>query len=108
MDTYFSSLDKSDPDAKVYGIDAGIDQAAALIGQSDEFIGYDSACQHIAAAQEVPTFTVFAGSNNTRFVRRWCPFGLGRREIIHVDTLTQPPVYNRKAVLLRLMHARSQ
>ncbi|MBW2520584.1 MAG: glycosyltransferase family 9 protein [Deltaproteobacteria bacterium] len=108
VDTVFSNLDKAEPDAKLYGIDAGIDQAAALIGHSDEFIGYDSACQHIAAAQEVPTFTIFAGSNNTRFVRRWCPYGLGRREIIHVDTLTQPPVYNRKAVLLRLMHARSQ
>jgi len=106
--TCFDRLGEVAAGAQLIGVDAGIDQAAALIGQSDEFIGYDSACQHIAAAQEIPTFTIFAGSNNTRFVRRWCAYGPGRREIIHVDTLTQPPIYNRKAILLRLMHARSQ
>jgi len=107
-DTSFDGLDQVKGDPVLIGIEAGIDQAAALIGQSDEFIGYDSACQHIAAAQEIPTYTIFAGSNNIRFVRRWCPYGLGRREIIHVDTLTQPPVYNRKTILLRLMHARNR
>lgn len=108
VDTSFSGLDRVADDPVLIGIEAGIDQAAALIGQSDEFIGYDSACQHIAAAQGIPTYTIFAGSNNIRFVRRWCPYGLGRREIIHVDTLTQPPVYNRKTLLLRLMHARNR
>ncbi len=88
------------------GIEAGIGEAAALIGASDEFIGYDSACQHIAAALEVPVCTIFAGSNNTRFVRRWRPFGLGKSEVIHVDTLTHPPVFDRQAIVLRLMHAR--
>jgi len=107
-DTSFHALDQVSADAVLIGVEAEIDQVAALIGQSDEFIGYDSACQHIAAAQEVPTYTIFAGSNNIRFVRRWCPYGLGRREIIHVDTLTQPPIYNRKTILLRLMHARSE
>ncbi len=107
-DVSFTNLNKIPRSTVLIGIEAGIDEAAALIGQSDEFIGYDSACQHIAAAQEIPTYTIFAGSNNIRFVRRWCPYGLGRREIIHVDTLTQPPVYNRNAILLRLKHARSQ
>jgi ADP-heptose:LPS heptosyltransferase len=106
--TDFGALESVSIDAKLIGVAAGIDEAAALIGCSDEFIGYDSACQHIAAAQEIPTYTIFAGSNNTRFVRRWCPTGLGRREIIHVDTLTQPPVYNRQTILMRLMHARRQ
>jgi len=107
-ETCFEELGGVPADAALIGVAAGIDQVAALIRQSDEFIGYDSACQHIAAAQEVPTYTIFAGSNNIRFVRRWCPYGLGRREIIHVDTLTQPPIYNRKTILLRLMHARSK
>jgi ADP-heptose:LPS heptosyltransferase len=107
-DTCFEELDQVSADAVLIGVAAEIDQVAALIGQSDEFIGYDSACQHIAAAQEVPTYTIFAGSNNIRFVRRWCPYGLGRREIIHVDTLTQPPIYNRRTILLRLMHARNK
>jgi ADP-heptose:LPS heptosyltransferase len=106
--TDFGSLESVSTDARLVGVAAGIDEAAALIGCSDEFIGYDSACQHIAAAQGIATYTIFAGSNNTRFVRRWCPSGLGRREIIHVDTLTQPPVYNRQTILMRLMHARRQ
>lgn len=104
----FEDLEQVPAGTVLIGVEAGIDQVAALIKQSDEFIGYDSACQHIAAAQEVPTYTIFAGSNNVRFVRRWCPNGLGRREIIHVDTLTQPPIYNRKTILLRLMHARNK
>jgi ADP-heptose:LPS heptosyltransferase len=107
-ETRFEEFAQVCADAVLIGVEAGIDQVAALIRQSDEFIGYDSACQHIAAAQEVPTYTIFAGSNNIRFVRRWCPYGLGRREIIHVDTLTQPPTYNRKTILLRLMHARNK
>lgn len=107
-DTSFEDLGQVSVDARLIGVAAGIDQVAALIGQSDEFIGYDSACQHIAAAQEVPTYTIFAGSNNIRFVRRWCPYGLGRREIIHVDTLTRPPTYNRRTLLLRLLHARNK
>lgn len=107
-DTHFEGLDQVAVDSVLIGVEAGIDQVAALIGQCNEFIGYDSACQHIAAAQEVPTYTIFAGSNNIRFVRRWCPYGLGRREIIHVDTLTQPAIYNRRTILLRLMHARNK
>ena len=90
----------------VVGMEAAINEAAALIAHCDEFIGYDSACQHIAAALEVPTFIVFAGSNNTRFVRRWRPFGLGRNEVVHVDTLTHPPVYNPQTIILRIMQAR--
>jgi ADP-heptose:LPS heptosyltransferase len=90
----------------VVGIEAEINEAAAVIANSDEFIGYDSACQHIAAALEIPTFIVFAGSNNTRFVRRWRPFGLGQNEIIHVDTLSHPPVYDLHTIILRIMNAR--
>jgi ADP-heptose:LPS heptosyltransferase len=90
----------------VIGVRAGIDEAAALLGACDEFVGYDSACQHLAAAMEVPSLTIFAGSNNTRFVRRWRPFGPGRNEIIHVDTLTHPPVFDTDTLVLRLMHAR--
>lgn len=90
----------------VVGMEAEINEAAALISCSDEFIGYDSACQHIAAALEIPTFIIFAGSNNTRFVRRWRPFGLGQNEIIHVDTLSHPPVYDLQTIILRIMNAR--
>lgn len=90
----------------VVGLEAGIGEAAALISCSDEFIGYDSACQHIAAALEVPAHTIFAGTNNTKFVRRWRAFGLGKSEIIHVDTLTHPPVFDIHALVRRLMFSR--
>ncbi len=106
FDVPFSQLDGAQTGAGLVGVQAGIAEAAALIGVSHEYIGYDSACQHLAAAMDVTTYTIFAGSNNTRFVRRWRPFGLGKTELIHVDTLTHPPVFDARAVLLRLMHLR--
>ena len=89
-------------------MDAGISEATSMIASSDEFIGYDSACQHIAAALEIPAYTIFAGSNNTRFIRRWRPFGSGRNEIIHVDTLSHPIAYDIDTIIMRIMHAREQ
>ncbi|MDY6971102.1 MAG: glycosyltransferase family 9 protein, partial [Thermodesulfobacteriota bacterium] len=57
------------------GIESRIGEVAALIAECDEFIGYDSACQHIAAALLTPCLTIFAGSNNMRFIRRWSAYG---------------------------------
>ncbi len=92
----------------VIGVIAGIGDLAALISQSDEFIGYDSACQHIAAALGVPTYTVFAGSNNPRFIQRWSACGRAKSEIIHVDTLTHPPMFETDDVVARIMDARAE
>ena len=102
----FANLEPAALAQGLIGIQAGIGEEAALIGTSDEFIGYDSACQHIAAALAIPTYTIFAGSNNTRFVRRWRPFGLGLTEVIHVDTLTHPPVFDPAVLVRRLQQAR--
>lgn len=106
FDVSFSRLGAARTGAGLVGIQADIAEAAALIAVSHEYIGYDSACQHLAAAMEVATYTIFAGSNNTRFVRRWRPFGLGKTELIHVDTLTHPPSFDGHTVLMRLMHLR--
>ncbi|MDX1765286.1 MAG: hypothetical protein R3231_13275 [bacterium] len=106
LDTSFAGLMGAGTGAGLVGIQAGIAEAAALIGVSHEYIGYDSACQHLAAAMDVTTYTIFAGSNNTRFVRRWRPFGLGRTELILVDTLTHSPVFDAHTVCMRLMHLR--
>jgi ADP-heptose:LPS heptosyltransferase len=54
----------------------------ALIGESDIYIGYDSAGQHIAAALGVRCVDVFAGAE-ARFRRRWSP--TGRSECVVVD-----------------------
>lgn len=88
-------------------VEGSIGQISALIGGSDEFIGYDSACQHIAAAMAVPTTTIFAGSNNPRFVRRWSACGNTSCRIIHVDTLGHPEDVNTDEILSRLMEERS-
>ncbi len=90
----------------VLGVTADIGEIAALISCSDEFVGYDSACQHIAAAAGIPTCTIFAGSNNTRFVRRWRACGSGKSKLVHVDTLTQPRIFDDEDIIETVMDAR--
>ncbi len=91
----------------VIGVESTIGEIAAIIAQCDEFIGYDSACQHIAAALGVPTCTVFAGSNNVRFVRRWSACGPAKSEIVHVDTLTHPPMFDTEDIIMRIIDSRT-
>ena len=93
-------------DSAVFGLRMGIGELAALIKSCDEYIGYDSAGQHMAAALEVPCTVVFAGSNSMRFVQRWAALGPGRRHIVHVDTLTDPTAVDIDDVISRIMAAR--
>jgi ADP-heptose:LPS heptosyltransferase len=58
---------------------------AAMIGQSDLYIGYDSAGQHIAAALGVPCVDVFAGFTSPRMLDRWRPTGKAESRVIAVD-----------------------
>ena len=90
----------------IIGLQSGIGEVAALIAQSDEFIGYDSACQHIAAALGTPCITIFAGSNNMRFIRRWSAYGPNSCHIVHVDTLTDPGLIDVDDIIIRIMHVR--
>jgi ADP-heptose:LPS heptosyltransferase len=55
---------------------------ASAIAQSDLYIGYDSAGQHVAAASGVPLISIFAGFPSPRFLSRWRPWGKGRIEVI--------------------------
>ncbi len=91
----------------VVGMDCAIGEVSALIAQCDEFIGYDSACQHIAAAAKTPTLTIFAGSNNMHFIRRWSACGDTRCRIVHVNTLTDPAHIDTDAVVTRIMEERA-
>ncbi len=59
----------------------GIGRFAALIGESNEYIGYDSAGQHIAAALGVPAIDIFSPSASPVFQERWTPSG---REAVYV------------------------
>jgi len=89
-------------------VECSIGEMAALIAHSDEYIGYDSACQHIAAAARTPTLTVFAGSNNKNFVRRWSACGETDCRIVHVNTLTDPEHVRLNEIISRIMQERAE
>lgn len=93
-------------EVRLLGVESTVAEIAALISYSDEFIGYDSACQHIAAAQGVKTFTVFAGSNNARFIRRWHACGPNASEIVYVDTLSRDRDIDNNEIIARLQELR--
>ena len=92
----------------VLSLELGIGDLASLLKNSDEYIGYDSAGQHIAAALKVPCVTVFAGSNSMRFIQRWAAMGPGQRHIVHADTLTDPAAVDIEGVIGRVMAARGR
>ena len=91
---------------RLLGIHCDVGQIAALIACSDELIGYDSACQHIGAALNVRTFTVFAGTNNARFIRRWHACGPNTSEIVYVDTLSREHQIDTLELIERLQDLR--
>jgi hypothetical protein len=92
----------------IVGMQTTIGEIAAIIAHCDEYIGYDSACQHIAAALQTPCLTIFAGSNNMRFIRRWSAFGPNNCRIVHVDTLTDPTAIDIEDIITRMLHARRE
>jgi len=90
----------------VVGVQSRIGEIASLIAGSDEFIGYDSACQHMAAALGIPCITIFFFFYNTRFIRRWSASGSGPSAIVHVDTLTNTSAIEVEDILARVRHLR--
>ena len=102
----FGAALDSDIRSGVIGVQTRIGEIAAIIAKCDEYIGYDSACQHIAAAQDIPCLTIFAGSNNMRFIRRWSAFSASDCQIVHVDTLTDPTAIDVEDIITRIMNER--
>ena len=103
----FDSCDAVHITTGVLGIKTHIGEIAAIIAHSDEYIGYDSACQHIAAAVQTPCLTIFAGSNNMRFIRRWSAFGINQCRIVHVDTLNDPGAIDVDDIIIRMLNERN-
>ncbi len=98
-------LSEGGTDARLLVWRGRIGLLAALIAQSDLYIGYDSAGQHIASALGVPLIDVFAGFNSPRMLERWKPAGPGQVRVVQVDS----PGANSDQVLSNVMrHARSQ
>jgi ADP-heptose:LPS heptosyltransferase len=102
----FTAEFHSDISSGVIGLQTRIGEIAAIIAKCDEYIGYDSACQHIAAALQIPCLTIFAGSNNMRFIRRWRAFGANRCRIVHVDTLSDPTAIDVEDIIIRVKNER--
>jgi ADP-heptose:LPS heptosyltransferase len=73
------------PAGKVRSFRGGFAEFASAIAQSDLYIGYDSAGQHVAAARGVPLLSVFAGFPSPRFFSRWRPWGRGRMEVVPAE-----------------------
>jgi hypothetical protein len=107
VETHFADADFPAPSHGVVAIECSIGEMAALIAHCDEYIGYDSACQHIAAAARTPTVTIFAGSNNRNFVRRWSACGETDCRIVHVNTLADPQHVALDEIIARIMQERA-
>jgi ADP-heptose:LPS heptosyltransferase len=105
-DAVFTAEFNSNISSGVIGLQTRIGEIAAIIAKCDEYIGYDSACQHIAAALQTPCLTIFAGSNNMRFIRRWSAFGANSCRIVHVDTLSDPIAIDVEDIIIRIMNER--
>ncbi|MBN1974285.1 MAG: hypothetical protein JW787_11640 [Sedimentisphaerales bacterium] len=88
-------------------LECTIGEIASIIAQSDEYIGYDSACQHIAAAAQTPTLTIFAGINNMHFIRRWSACGNTQCKIVHANTLDDPAHIDVDEIILRITEERA-
>jgi hypothetical protein len=71
---------------------------ASHIVQSELYVGYDSAGQHVAAAGNVPLVSIVAGSVCERMFFRWRPTG----PLAHVARVTEE---NRSTALERTLRA---
>ncbi len=72
----------------------GIGAFSALTAECDEYVGYDSAGQHIAAALGVPTVAIYSGIAPELFRNRWKPTGPGVSKLVAElgwDGAVRPP-----------------
>ena len=75
------------------GFQGSIGAMGALMQQAHGFFGYDSCCQHMAAALDKPSVIVFAGAPNDRFLSRWSSQGKKRQTrtiAVKTDTVYTP------------------
>lgn len=62
----------------------GIGFLASLIAISDQYLGYDSSGQHLAAALNIPTGTIFLSPITSTFFSRWQPLGMGKLDVFNI------------------------
>jgi ADP-heptose:LPS heptosyltransferase len=102
----FDQIDQLHLGHGIVGVQSGIGQMAGLISCADEFIGYDSACQHMAAALRIPTLTIFAGTNNPRFIHRWSACGQETTKIVHINSHLEMDTSMIDGIVERIMQER--
>lgn len=81
-------------------IQCSIGELCSIIAACDQYIGYDSAGQHIAAATETPSITLFIGNGNMRFIRRWRAFGKKPSHVIYIPNGNTMPCDKDITVLI--------
>ncbi len=57
---------------------------AYAIANANQYVGYDSAGQHVAAACGTPLLSIFAGYATDRMFQRWRPDGAGKIDVLKV------------------------
>ncbi len=85
-DSYFHFSDKDFMNQQIIFWKGGIGSFASLISCSDQYLGYDSSGQHIAAALGVPVMAIFTNSGSSVFNQRWQPWGRSNRVSIFALT----------------------
>ena len=85
-------IDAVDGNTDVLIWSGGIGSFSGLIGAGDIYVGYDSAGQHIAAAQGVPVLTLFVNNASPRFAQRWRPAGAGLIEVLLANGLERQSI----------------
>jgi ADP-heptose:LPS heptosyltransferase len=74
--------------------EGGFAEFTSIILQCDQYVGYDSAGQHAAAAVYVPVMSIFAGAPSERFRERWAAAGIEKCERIVADGMTPDAILN--------------
>ena len=94
-------IEELKPDLITYN--GGIGQFAALISQSQFYVGYDSMGQHVAAALEIPELVVFNGYPTEKFSWKWHPYGKGKIKIIHAEGKAEKDVLESTKKILSVL-----
>ncbi|MFQ5685161.1 MAG: glycosyltransferase family 9 protein [Candidatus Scalindua sp.] len=100
-DLSFPASNVSGPDLITYK--GGIGQFAALISQSQYYVGYDSMGQHVAAALEISELVIFNGYPTEKFSRKWHPYGNGKIQIIHAEWKAENDVLESTKRILKVI-----
>jgi len=76
-------------DHGLLGLCTSLGELAAVCGEVDGYLGYDSCGQHLANAAGIPAVTVFTGHPHSRFLDRWSPWS--RRNLTTVIPVELDP-----------------